>query len=78
MALDKDQYQALQDISNCFITGRDAFGAVQIKNVMQAVFGDYAARTSREAGEWKAYWTQLESWFEERCGPAPAVRFWSF
>ncbi|KAJ7599777.1 hypothetical protein C8J56DRAFT_879560 [Mycena floridula] len=57
-------------------TGGDAFGAVQIKNgPMQAVFGEYAACTTQEAVEWKKYWTQLESWFEEKAGPPPLACF---
>lgn len=49
----------LGDMSKCFLNEHD-FGSVEVEDVMQGVFGDYADQcASAEAVEWAQYWNKL-------------------
>jgi hypothetical protein len=75
MVLSPDHYISLKNASETFIHSGDTFGVPQIEAVMQAVFGDYATRTTSEAMEWAKHWNDLDSWWETKTGSPPLVRF---
>ncbi|KAF7975533.1 hypothetical protein HWV62_9361 [Athelia sp. TMB] len=62
--LSEEDLQRLTSASKAFLT-QDDFGTVQVEDVMQDVFGDYAARSnSAEAVEWAKYWDTLAGYEE--------------
>ncbi|KAJ7599433.1 hypothetical protein C8J56DRAFT_1158345 [Mycena floridula] len=60
MGVSLPEYEALCAASAKFITD-EKFGAPQLENVMETVFGPYAGRQGNpEAETWKKYWMDLE------------------
>ena len=71
-----EQFNKLIDATKAFLKDRE-FGAIEIEEVMDAVFGNN--RTGTEAVEWKGYWKELELYEEKlredplNAGAAPKV-----
>ncbi|KAF7982537.1 hypothetical protein HWV62_28166 [Athelia sp. TMB] len=73
-----DQLDALKDASKRFLGEKD-FSSVDLEDVMQVIFGDYATRSaSAEATEWAQYWDKLAVYEEAlqdnqlSAGPPPS------
>jgi hypothetical protein len=60
-----EQFNKLIDATKAFLEDRE-FGAIEIEEVMDAVFGNN--HTGTEAVEWKGYWKELELYEEKLRG----------